>query len=117
MSETVGGIYRGVGDQISNFLEFFSIFLEVQRLSQRLYEMDQSDGATSADRYNSAIAAAIAHLSPVAATASPALAAAIARLSPLMGARAGRYRALPPGGGSTARASPLAPSLAPLSPA
>lgn len=50
MSETGVGVFIGVGDEIWNFLEFFSNFLELQRIHQRLVDVDESQRATSASR-------------------------------------------------------------------
>ena len=46
----VGGVFIGVGDENWDFLEFFSNFLELQRIVQRLRDVDESQLATSASR-------------------------------------------------------------------
>ena len=109
MSETGMGVFIGVGDEIWNFLEFLSNFLELQRIPQRLIDVDESQRATSASR----CAAAIAPLPPRHAIAPPPLSPAC---RPATAANAGESGAIAPAPARRRRRRPAGPSRLPLAP-
>ena len=90
MSEPGVGVFIGVGDEIWNFLEFFLNFLELQRIHQRLADVDESDRATSASRYPLPLAPALAPTRQRTASLSPPSRPPLAPLSAPARAAAGR---------------------------